>query len=152
MAATIGLAKDVGTKSACASLGIPRASFYRHLAPLHGPRPARPTPARALNPSERETVLGHLHSERFQDHSPVQVAASLLDEGLYHCSSRTMYRLLAAARHGPQPTLELGHHQAAWPSQVDLLLPLRRARCLQPLRRRLDDRPSRKRSTRQAAL
>jgi putative transposase len=109
MAATIGLAKDVGAKSACASLGIPRASFYRHLAPLHGPRPARPTPARALNPSERETVLGHLHSERFQDHSPVQVAASLLDEGLYHCSSRTMYRLLAAAGQSRERRNQLTH-------------------------------------------
>lgn len=97
MAAAIQLSNHVGTRSACASLGIPRASYYRHLAPIHGPRPARPKPARALSPEERETVLGHLHSERFQDHSPLQVAATLLDQGHYHCSSRTMYRLLAAS-------------------------------------------------------
>lgn len=97
MAATIGLAQQVGARPACSSLGIPRASYYRHLAPLYGPRPARPKPARALRPDERETVLGHLHSPRFQDHSPLQVAATLLDEGHYYCSSRTMCRLLAAA-------------------------------------------------------
>ena len=59
-----------------------------------GPR-SRPTPARALGPSERETVLARLHEERFQDRSSVSVYATLLDEGEYHRSIRTMYRLLA---------------------------------------------------------
>jgi transposase InsO family protein len=56
-------------------------------------------PARALSPSEREAVLAELHSERFVDCSPAQVWATLLDEGRYLASERTMYRLLAA-RHG----------------------------------------------------
>jgi putative transposase len=54
----------------------------------------RHTPARALAPGERATVLEHLHSERFQDKPPAQVYATLLDEGTYLCSIRTMYRLL----------------------------------------------------------
>ena len=45
-----------------------------------------------------------------------------------------------------QPGLELGHHQAAGPGQVDLLLPVRDPRHLQPLRRRLDGRPPRERA------
>ena len=56
-------------------------------------------PARALSEPEREAVLGELHSERFVDCSPAQVWATLLDEGRYLASERTMYRLLAA-RHG----------------------------------------------------
>jgi putative transposase len=44
-------------------------------------------------------VLDELHSERFVDASPAQVWATLLDEGRYLASERTMYRLLAA-RHG----------------------------------------------------
>src|SRR5262249_47667243 len=40
-----------------------------------------------------------LHSERFVDCSPAQVYATLLDEGCYLASERTMYRLLEAA-HG----------------------------------------------------
>ena len=44
-------------------------------------------------------MLGELHSERFADSSPAQVWATLLDEGTYLASERTMYRLLAA-RHG----------------------------------------------------
>jgi putative transposase len=43
---------------------------------------------------ERQTALVHLHSERFVDQAPHQVHASLLDEGIYVCSPRTMYRLL----------------------------------------------------------
>jgi len=41
-------------------------------------------------------VLGELNSERFVDCSPAQVWATLLDEGTYLASERTMYRLLAA--------------------------------------------------------
>jgi len=42
-------------------------------------------------------VLETLHSERFLDQAPAQVHATLLDEGAYLCSPRTMYRLLDAA-------------------------------------------------------
>jgi putative transposase len=41
-------------------------------------------------------VLAVLHSERFVDRAPVQVHATLLDEGQYLCSPRTMYRMLQA--------------------------------------------------------
>ena len=41
-------------------------------------------------------MLEVLHSERFVDCSPAQVWATLLDEGRYLASERTMYRLLAA--------------------------------------------------------
>jgi putative transposase len=45
---------------------------------------------------ERDAVLETLHGERFVDHSPAQVWATLLDEGRYLASERTMYRILAA--------------------------------------------------------
>ena len=109
MAAAVTLAQQVGTLPACAALDIPRASFYRHLAPMHGPAPARPAPVRALAPAEREIVLAHLHSPRFQDHSPIEVAATLLDEGHYHCSARTMYRLLAQAGQSRERRDQLTH-------------------------------------------
>jgi putative transposase len=35
-----------------------------------------------------------LHSDRFVDKAPYEVYATLLDEGEYHCSIRTMYRIL----------------------------------------------------------
>ena len=39
--------------------------------------------------------MAHLYSPRFRDQSPMEITATLLDEGQYHCSARTMYRLLA---------------------------------------------------------
>ncbi len=50
-----------------------------------------------LSPSECEQVIATLNSERFWEKAPAQVWATLLDEGVYLCSVRTMYRLLAAA-------------------------------------------------------
>jgi putative transposase len=94
MAAVHQLAPDVGIHAACDALGVPRSSFYRQRCPGPEPEP-RPAPARALSAAERQTVLAHLHEERFQDRSPAAVQATLLDEGVYHCSTRTMYRILA---------------------------------------------------------
>ena len=39
-------------------------------------------------------VLDLLHAPRFADQAPAEIYASLLDEGVYHCSIRTMYRVL----------------------------------------------------------
>ena len=52
---------------------------------------------RALSSDERQAVLDLLHSPRFCDVSPAETYATLLDEGTYLASERTMYRLLAAA-------------------------------------------------------
>ena len=90
------LAAQVGVAPACDALGVSRATFYRRhrLAPGH--QQPRPTPARALCEAEREQVLDVLSSPRFVDRSPAEVVATLLDEGRYVCSERTMYRVLAA--------------------------------------------------------
>ncbi len=97
MEAAVTLSVDVGIKAACASLDIARCQYYRELtrksAPLAEPR-KRPSPPRALSVQERQAVLDHLHSERFVDKAPPEVYATLLDEGAYHCSIRTMYRIL----------------------------------------------------------
>jgi len=43
-------------------------------------------------------VLDVLHEPRFVDLSPTEVYATLLDEGRYLCSERTLYRVLAEAQ------------------------------------------------------
>src|SRR4051812_9081976 len=90
----------IGTRPACRAVGASVATIYRRRRPpqARAPRP-RPTPARALPEAEREAVLEVLHSKRFVDTSPEETYATLLDEGTYLCSTRTMYRLLEA-RHG----------------------------------------------------
>jgi putative transposase len=97
MAAVNELAPDIGIQAACEALGVVRSSFYRQQRPAAVTEP-RPAPPRRLSREERETVLAHLHEKRFQDRSPAAVQATLLDEGVYHCSLRTMYRILA--QHG----------------------------------------------------
>jgi len=47
-----------------------------------------------LSADERQGVLDMLHTDRFADKAPQEVYATLLDEGAYHCSIRTMYRIL----------------------------------------------------------
>ena len=98
MSAVQELSLLVGVKRACDELSVPRASYYRQQQRrLCPPRVDRPrSSARRLQEQEKTTVLACLHEERFQDCSPAQVYASLLDAGQYHCSIRTMYRLLAA--------------------------------------------------------
>jgi putative transposase len=90
----------IGTRPACRALGAAPATIYRRRNPP-APRPPKPgpRPAWALSDAERATVLAELCSERFVDSAPAQVYASLLDEGRYLASERTMYRVLAA-EHG----------------------------------------------------
>ncbi len=87
------LANSVGTVAACQALGLARSSFYRQLNP-RAKADSRPTSPRALREVERQAVLDQLHSSRFVDQSPGEVYATLLDEGSYLCSIRTMYRIL----------------------------------------------------------
>jgi putative transposase len=94
------LTRIIGTRPACRAVGASPATVYRRRRPPE-PRPPRPrpTPARALSAPERQQVLEVLHSERFVDVSPEETWATLLDDGTYLCSPRTMYRILAA-HHG----------------------------------------------------
>jgi putative transposase len=101
IAATVEeLAPLIGTRPACRALGASVATIYRRRRPPR-PRPIRPrpTPPRALSQAERQRVLDVLHSERFVDVSPEEAWATLLDEGTYLCSPRTMYRILKS-HHG----------------------------------------------------
>lgn len=88
----------IGTRPACRALGASVATTYRRRRPPEAPRPSRPrpTPERALTQPERAHVLEVLASERFVDVAPEEAWATLLDDGTYLCSTRTMYRILAA--------------------------------------------------------
>ena len=91
------MAPLIGVVAACRLLDLPRCSFYRQQA---GPPPPRPTRERnphprALSHQEQADVRATLNSERFGDRSPRTISATLLDEGVYLCHWRTMYRLLA---------------------------------------------------------
>jgi len=85
----------------CTALGLSRASLHRSrkrqsLPPGATPQP-RPSPPRTLPAGPRQAVLDLLRSPRFADLAPAEVYATLLDEGAYHCSISTMYRILGAS-------------------------------------------------------
>jgi putative transposase len=97
MTATEELAQITGVTTACKILAIPRSTLYRARHPEQkSPSPSGPRakPARALSDQEKDEVRDVLNSERFQDQSPRQVYAALLDEEEYLCHWRTMYRVL----------------------------------------------------------
>lgn len=116
------------TAAACQALEIPRSSLFRHRASAgKSPLPAkpRPTPPRALNPAERQAVYDTLNQPRFADQAPAEVYATLLDEGTYRCSVRTMYRILAQhhetaerRRQRRHPVYQRPELLAAGPNQV----------------------------------
>lgn len=93
IAAVEQLAPEVGLKSVCEALGVPRGTVYRHRKPRPDLAPRR-APERALSATERQVVLETLNSEPFADLAPAQVYNQLLDAGQYLCSIRSMYRIL----------------------------------------------------------
>ena len=94
MATVAELGPRLGIAPTCRALAVPRATFYRRRHSQRAPRRSHPSP-RALSPAERAAVLAVLHEPRFMDLAPAEVYTTLLDEGRYLCSERTMYRLLA---------------------------------------------------------
>jgi len=87
------LAQTIGVQAACDVLAVPRGSLYRGRHPHPETIIPRRSP-RALSQAEKEKVRFELNSERFQDCAPREVYATLIDEGQYLCSWRSMYRIL----------------------------------------------------------
>jgi len=96
METTREMAVNLGVKQACNAVGTARSSYYRHHHHYRreSPAVARKRPSWTLAPHERAEVLDVLHQPRFVDKAPHQVYATLLDEGRFLCSIRTMYRIL----------------------------------------------------------
>ena len=104
------LAPHVGTSAACRSLGVPRATLYRRRRPsLPVLVVPRSKPPRALDEQERQQVLNVLDSETFADKAPAEVYATLLDQGQYLCSIRTMYRILDSRKEVRERRDQLRH-------------------------------------------
>jgi putative transposase len=68
-----------------------------------------------LPTDERKAVLDVLHEQRFVDLAPAEVYATLLDEGRYLCSERTMYRVLAENQEVRERRDQLRHPKYAAP-------------------------------------
>ncbi len=85
----------VRTRVAAGLTGLPRSTATRRVRPFAVTPAVRPAPANRLSPAERLEILAVLDEPRFVDLPPIQIYATLLDEGTYLCSISTMYRVLA---------------------------------------------------------
>ncbi|WP_224274393.1 hypothetical protein [Streptomyces sp. LS1784] len=122
------MAAHVGIVAACRLAGRSRATHHRHLNPQEpAAKPKRPgsAPPQALSAAERATVLELMDSPEYAELPPAQIWARELDAGRYHCSIRTMYRILAAAgqngerrRQATHPTHTIPELAATAPSQL----------------------------------
>jgi putative transposase len=122
------LSKQVGVAAACQAVAIARSSFYRSrrssspkdpLAVV--PSTAPPLPARfprSLSDEEKSVVRETLNSPRFVDQTPREVYATLLDEGRYLCSWRTMYRVLEQNQEVKERRAQTRHPKRAKPELV----------------------------------
>ena len=122
---------------ACAALGLSRATVYRHLRPRSKANtadvPSRARSHRRIPDEERIAILELLDSERFIDQPPREVYATLLSEGTFVCSWRTMYRLLRErgpirdrrdqreARHNAVPRLIASAPNQVWTWDISKL-------------------------------
>lgn len=86
---------SLSLRRACEAVGLARATRYRRRQPTtrKAPRGARAVP-RKLSAPERARVLAVLLEPRFVDQPPAEIYATLLSEGRFVASERTMYRVL----------------------------------------------------------
>ncbi len=114
MAMVTDIGPRLGIAPTCRALGLPRATYYRQRQAPRARSPRRPSP-RALRTEEQTAVLAVLHEPRFVDLAPAEVYATLLDEGRYLCSERTMYRLLTVHQEVRERRNQLRHPRYAAP-------------------------------------
>lgn len=117
MTAALEVMPATGVVAVLAALGLSVATFYRARLPKRAIA-ARRSPARALSIDERQSILAVLHEERFQDLPPAEIVATLLGEGRYLGSERTMYRVLAANAETRERRNQLTHPVYAKPELV----------------------------------
>jgi len=115
MPTVVEMAPLLGVVATCAAFGVALATYYRHRVPVYGPKRRRPSPQRRLPDADRQQVIDVLHEPRFADLAPAEVFATLLSEGRYLCSSRTMHRILAENTEVRERRNQLRHPSYARP-------------------------------------
>jgi len=88
---------DLPRSRACAALGAARATGYRQQQPTAARVGVRNASPRRMPEDQRAAILEVLHSPRFCDQTPSHTYHTLLGEGTFMCSIRSMQRLLKDA-------------------------------------------------------
>jgi putative transposase len=87
-------------RSAARLTGVSRATAHRVavIGPMRPRGRCGRAPVNRLDAGERAAILTVLNSDRFVDAAPIEVFATLLDEGVYLASVATFYRVLRENR------------------------------------------------------
>lgn len=94
MSAVQQLAQTLPVAHACQVFDLSRATYYRAISPTSPSTRDYPEPHNKLSAEQRQQVLDLLVHPDYVDKTPYEVYFTLLDQGTYLCSVRTMYRLL----------------------------------------------------------
>jgi transposase InsO family protein len=111
--------QQIPTRQAAVLTGMHRSTALRRAAP----KPAESgrvysAPVNKLTAAECARVVEVLNSARFVDAAPIQVWATLLDEGIHLCSVSTMYRILNANKQVKERRRLARHRKAVCPELV----------------------------------
>jgi putative transposase len=122
----------------CEAMDVVRATAYRFWDRQRHPVEKKVRSPfihpRALSQDEKQAVVDVVNSRRFQDSAPAQIQATLLDEGKYLCSVRTIHRILSALgqtkerrkrtdrKHHPMPELLATGSNQVWSWDITKLL------------------------------
>ena len=84
---------------ACCEVGISVRTYRRwykagHVSADNRPHAIRQAPKNKLTPDEQAAILAVCNQPRFASLPPTQIVPTLLDEGVYHASESTFYRVL----------------------------------------------------------
>lgn len=112
--------KNVAIAALCDGLQMSRATLYRNHGnePLDVANHSKQCPHNALDNAQRQKILDLLHSERFIDSTPYEVFYTLLDEGEYIGSIRTMYRALHEQGEAKDRRDQRNHRDAIKPELI----------------------------------
>jgi transposase InsO family protein len=110
--------KGVALTALCDSLQISRATLYRENKTEHSSALCTRKPHNALSEEQKQKILDLLHEERFIDATPYDVYYTLLDEGQYIASIRTMYRTLLEVGESQDRRNQLNHKDAVKPELI----------------------------------
>lgn len=106
---------SISRRAAAMMTPIPRSTATRpHRFDSDAPRRRSQRPVNRLRVAKRAKRVEVLTSDRFVDHTPIQVFAALLDQGSYLRSISTMYRILPADRLLVQGSAGVRRNKLAW--------------------------------------
>ena len=115
----ISHSKGAAVDALCDALCLSSATYYRKQIAIDDQLQSKNKtvlkPKNALHNKEKQAILDLLHSERFVDKTPSDMYYELLDEGVYYCSPRTMYRLLETQNENKDRRKQRSHRDAVKP-------------------------------------